>query len=114
MNITNDTFYNSDDFAQIIARNVNKTLFLIYKHNKNSSYNLENISFHNFTTTDNFYKQIIKTIKYIYSSKYTFELSKYNNQINIKLFGFIIEITNIPNFNLIKEEELIKYIDENY
>lgn len=114
MNITNDTFYDVDDFAKIIAKNVNKTLFIIYKQNKDSSYNLENILFHNFTTNENFYKQIIKTIKSIYNCIDTFELSKNNHQISLRLFGYIIEITNIPNLNLIKEEDLIKYIDINY
>lgn len=114
MNITNNTLYNTDDFAKLMAKNVNKTLFMIYKQNKDSSYNLENISFHNFTTNDNFYEQIIKTIKSIYISRDTFELTKNNNQIDIRLFGYIIEITNIPNLKLINEENLIKFIYENY
>jgi len=105
MNITNDNLYNTDDLVKIIAKNTNNTLFIIYNQNKDSSYNLENNSFHNFTTNDKFYQQIIKIIKSIYSCKDTFELSINNNQIDIRLFGYIIEITNIPN---------LKFIYENY
>jgi len=68
MNILYDTFFDADDFAKIIAKNENKTLFLFYNQNTDSSYYIKNILFHNFTTKENFYKQIIKTIKQIYNS----------------------------------------------
>lgn len=115
MNISTDTFYNLDEFAKIIAKNENKVLFLMYNQDKNSSYYIDNIMFHNFTTNENFCKQIIKSIKYFYGSCIdTYELFNDKNQMEIRLFGASIEIFNIPTDISINEIKINEYIKNNY
>lgn len=112
MNISNDTLYDTDDLAKIIAKNTNKTLFIIYNQNKDSSYYVRYICFHNFTSIENLCKQIKKILsEFIYDC---FEIYVNKNFIDIRTLGCIMEISNIPNLDLISEKDLLKYINNKY
>lgn len=109
MNITHNTLYEPDDFAKIIAKNTNKILVLVYSQNSKGCYNLTYVSYLKFTDNNNLYNDIKNVIKNFDGG--CFEVGLNNEFIEIRFPNTIIEISNIPNFNLINEKELIKSIN---
>ncbi len=111
MNIANNTLYEPDDFAKIIAKKTNKILVLVYSQDNKISYTLTYISFLEFTNNDNLYKNIKDVIKNFDGGCCEVEIG--NQHVDIRLPSTIIEISNIPNFDSINEKELIKGIKQN-
>ena len=113
MNIENNEIYDVCLFAELVAKNSNKILFI---NCKVEDYKYNNICLHEFTNIDNFYKHIINYLKQTYLPSIFFKVAiNYNsNQIIIDICGDTVEIYNITNINSINEEELYNYIKTNW
>jgi hypothetical protein len=114
MDIIDGEIYKIEDISKLIAIKNNKILFLNYKVEDN--YAVNDILYCNFITSKQFYEQITNYIKQLYlpSIPLKIEINETEKTITINICGDYVEISNILNIDLIKKDDLIDYLKNNW